>query len=272
MTLLLAGALSAHPVFADAPPQGIGNELEMEFNVYDVVYSNIVKLTWDDGGQALKPFQTRRGIAQQVNYKVTAGTDYDDYTELGDQKVDVLLKVSGMNPSNIQTVTADGNEVQPVQIDGETYYLLKDGVNIARSMTAINGNMSIAFNSVTYGNPYSVKIVTVKDEVQQQLEQEAPQFYHVSTDYSSPVRSVTLGANSPLEDWYANLYSVSYSKDDESTYNMLDMDDITLNSDGTITITGDAAEIDYQNNYYVLYYKFKSTGYKEGAFNYWGEV
>ncbi|WP_281889717.1 hypothetical protein [Paenibacillus sp. YYML68] len=265
MALLLAGALSAHPAIAIPAPAGIGNELEMEFNVYDVVYSNIVKLTWEDGEQAMKQFQTRRGSAQQVNYKVTAGTDFEDYTELVSEKVDVLLKVSGMDPNNIQSVTTDGNAVQPVQIDGDTYYLLKDGVNIERSMTAINGNMSIAFNSVTSGNPYSLKIVTVKDEVQAQ---EGPVLHYIDNDFNSNNEFyVTFGSQSSLSDWFSNLTSVTVSKDNGVTYSPVDLSNLTLNSDDSITITGDAAQ--FQQGYWMLYYKFKSTGFGESTF-YWG--
>ncbi|WP_281889715.1 hypothetical protein [Paenibacillus sp. YYML68] len=260
MALLLAGALSAQSAIATPAPAGIGNELEMEFNVYDVVYSNIVKLTWDDGEQAMKQFQTRRGAAQQVNYKVTAGTDFEDYTELVAEKVDVLLKVTGMDPNNIQSVTADGNAVQPVQIDGDTYYLLKDGVNIERSMAAIDGSMSIAFNSVTSGNPYSLKIVTVKDEVQAQ---EPPQLHYVSDLNNEGVWSITFGSQSSLTNWYNNLTSATVSKDANTTYAPFNLSEITLNSDNTITITGDAAQMDY--NHWVLFYKFNATGYKEGT-------
>lgn len=259
----LVTIVSVSSAFAGPEPTvaQVGNELHMQFNITNPVYENIVNLRWSDGGQALKSFDAKRGIARTVNYKVSEGADFTDYEELEPQKVDILLKI-GSDPSMIGKVVADANELMSYSEGGVTYYLLHDGLEIFGGITELSGDFDIVFNALTNGTPFEASIIAVADELTQQ---EAPifNFNPMTITFTSVDLYDTNYANN--SDWHAKV-SVSssfyYSLDGGTTYLPISAGYVVNNGQGVFAISGPGANFVAAQSE-TIRYKIVVPGYED---------
>lgn len=216
LTVVLAGSIGIQTAFAESA--GVGNELEMQFNVTE--FTSLVNLTWKDGGQAPKSFDSKKGVAQKINYVIEDGKDFIDY-ELDPQTVNVMLEITDADPGKIETVEAGGVEVESTTINGSesVYYLLKGNVQISKDMEAIEGTLEITFNAVTGATPFTAKIVTLKEEAPK-----APVLtFTTGNPYGSPIGYMGYHATGLTQAWANSITACYYSTNGGSSYTQMNV-------------------------------------------------
>lgn len=137
----------------------VGNELLANFTITDAV--DTVVLSWDQAALEKDPksYTLAKGSSQTVTYHVKPGAENDD-----DLTVSVLLKVPTLNASAIGSLKAGGNTLSLAFTDGGySYYILKEGLDVAVGAASQSGTFDIAFSQVSSLLPHQISLIAINE-------------------------------------------------------------------------------------------------------------
>ncbi|WP_138754486.1 hypothetical protein [Paenibacillus sinopodophylli] len=140
----------------------IGNELQAEFQVTaDVDAEDTVVLSWDSAALQLdkQTFNMSKDVEKEVTYYVSPGVENDD-----DLTVSVLLKIPTSYASAVDSLSVDGNDVNSFVDGSNTYYLIKQGLEVDSDSSALTDAFDITFKAVSLPNtPFTASLLAVDE-------------------------------------------------------------------------------------------------------------